>query len=444
MKIYKHLSEKILTIENFRLAYKNATKGKRHYKEVKEIDKDPETYIQNLLEEVKSKKYVVSDYIVFQLYTGHKWRDIYKLPMKDRIVQHAIMNICEPIFRESFILDTYSSIRTRGTHLGLSRLKSALKDSEYKYCMKLDIHKCYPSLDKEILKAKVARKFNDAFLNWLFGVIIDSCEHGVPIGNYTSQYFNNFYFSDFDHWLKEVKGVKYYFRYCDDMIILGKTKEELHQLLKEIQQKMDELHVHLKPNHQIFPIESRGVDFLGYVSRPKYIRIRKHIKINFVKKVKHMDFEHITEKDINIMGSYWGILVHADCRCLWRKYTGCKNFAEWKQMVHPEFSARDMLNKKITVIKVIVRECSKATKMDMKAIYEGKEIFIHTTSRFLAYSLEAVEEKFPLDIIITPDEFNFHTYKYIEYELVKSRPRHLSEGAEHQPREGYITVQLSS
>lgn len=71
MKIYKHLSEKILTIENFRLAYKNATKGKRHYKEVKEIDKDPETYIQNLLEEVKSKKYVVSDYIVFQLYTGH-------------------------------------------------------------------------------------------------------------------------------------------------------------------------------------------------------------------------------------------------------------------------------------------------------------------------------------------------------------------------------------
>ena len=80
----------------------------------------------------------------------------------------------------------------------------------------------------------------------------------------------------------------------------------------------------------------------------------------------------------------------------------------------------------------------------MKAIYEGKEIYIHTTSRFLAYSLESVEEKFPLDIIITPDEFNFHTYKFIEYELVKSRPKHLSEGAEHQPREGYITVQLSS
>lgn len=262
MKIYKYLSEQILTIENFRLAYKNATKGKRNYREVREIDKDPETYIQELLEEVKSRRYKVSEYIVFQLYTGHKWREIYKLPMRDRIVQHAIMNICEPIFRESFILDTYSSIKTRGIHLGLHKLKQALQDTEYTYCMKLDIHKCYPFLDKEILKKKIARKFNDADLIWLFGAIIDSCEHGVPIGNYTSQYFNNFYFSDFDHWLKEVKRVKHYFRYCDDMIILGRSKEELQQLLKEIQQKMNELHVHLKPNYQIFPIESRGCRLL--------------------------------------------------------------------------------------------------------------------------------------------------------------------------------------
>ena len=72
MKIYKHLSEKILTIENFRTAYKNATKGKRHYEEVREIDKDPETYLQNLHEEVQSGRYRVSEYTIFQLYTGLK------------------------------------------------------------------------------------------------------------------------------------------------------------------------------------------------------------------------------------------------------------------------------------------------------------------------------------------------------------------------------------
>lgn len=444
MKVYKHLSEQILTIENFRLAYKNATKGKRHYVEVKEIDKDPETYIRNLLDEVKSRRYKVSDYIVFDLYTGHKWREIYKLPMKDRIVQHAIMNICEPIFRESFILDTYSSIKTRGIHLGLQRLKHALRDSEYRYCMKLDIHKCYPSLDKEILKAKLAKKFNDEPLNWLFGVIIDSCENGVPIGNYTSQYFNNFYFSGFDHWLKEVKGVKYYFRYCDDMIILGKTKEELHKLLAEIQEKMAELHVHLKPNYQIFPIESRGVDFLGYISRRNYVRIRKHIKINFIKKVTAMDFNNITDANINVMGSYWGIMVHADCRHLWKKYTGCKDFATWKQMVHPEFSAKQMLDEKITICRIAVRECSKATKSKIEAKYKGRLIHIHSTSRYLAYSLEAVSNRFPLNIIITENKLNYNTFKYIEYELVESKLEHLSEGAEHQPYQGHSSLQCGT
>jgi len=106
--------------------------------------------------------------------------------MKDRIVQHAIMNYLEPIFRETFIIDTYSSIKTRGIHLGLQRVKKALRTGKYKYCMKLDVHKCYPSLDKDILKAKLAKKFKDPDLLDLLYIIIDSCEKGVPIGNYTS------------------------------------------------------------------------------------------------------------------------------------------------------------------------------------------------------------------------------------------------------------------
>lgn len=383
MKIYKHLSEKILTIENFRTAYKNATKGKRHYEEVREIDKDPETYLQNLLEEVQSGRYRVSEYTIFQLYTGLKWREIYKLPMKDRIVQHAIMNYCEPIFRESFIMDTYSSIKTRGIHLGLKRVKAALRDTEYLYCLKLDIHKCYPSLDKEILKQKLNRKFNAKTLQWLFEIIIDSCEKGVPIGNYTSQYFNNFYFSDFDHWIKEVKRVKHYFRYCDDIVILGRTKEELHELLKEIKAQLAELHVELKGNYQVFSIADRGIDFLGYITRRSHIAIRKHIKLNFIDKITSMDFNDITDKDLNILGSYWGILSHADCRHLWQKYTGTHSFAEFKKTYHPECSAAKILKKAITIYEAKVAFNKKVTKLHIRARLDGKLIVIHTTSKLL-------------------------------------------------------------
>ena len=87
MKTYRNLFEKIITINNFKKAYKNATKYKNHYTEVKSIKKyGINKYLKELLNEVSTKKYKVSKYVIFQRFTGLKWREIYKLPMKDRIV----------------------------------------------------------------------------------------------------------------------------------------------------------------------------------------------------------------------------------------------------------------------------------------------------------------------------------------------------------------------
>lgn len=321
MKKYNNLWDKICNIDNFKLAYKNATRGKKYYTEVKEIEKyGVDKYLVELLEEVVQNKYTVSEYTVFTRFTGDKVREIFKLPMKDRIIQHAIMIHIEPIFRETFILDTYSSIKGRGIHRCLKRVKKSVKDTEYKYCLKLDIHKCYPSLDKNILKQKLSKKFKDKKLLYLLYLIIDSCENGVPIGNYTSQYFNNFYFNDFDHWIKEVKRIKYYFRYCDDIVILGKTKEQLRVLLQEIYFFISSLHLQLKDNYQIFPIEARSIDFLGYKTRQKYVLVRKRIKKRFVRKCSKMNYDHLSARNINVIASYNGIMKHGDCRHLWKKY----------------------------------------------------------------------------------------------------------------------------
>lgn len=101
-------------------------------------------------------------------------------------------------------------------------------------------------------------------------------ETGIPIGNYLSQYSGNYYFSSFDHWLKEQKHVKHYYRYMDDIVIFGRTKEELLSLLKEIQQYFrTELKLNVKGNWQIFPTYIRGVDFLGYRTFYKYTLLRK-------------------------------------------------------------------------------------------------------------------------------------------------------------------------
>ena len=86
MKVYRDLFVKICTLDNFREAYKNATRGKKYYIEVKQIEKDVDGYLKALLAQVKAKTYKVSKYKTFKLFSGGKWRDVAKLPMRDRIV----------------------------------------------------------------------------------------------------------------------------------------------------------------------------------------------------------------------------------------------------------------------------------------------------------------------------------------------------------------------
>lgn len=96
--------------------------------------------------------------------------------------------------------------------------------------------------------------------------IIDSTpgDTGIPIGNYLSQYSGNFYLSSFDHWMKEVKHVKYYYRYMDDIVVLGSDKKELHKLLLEIKEYFrKELKLTVKDNWQVFPTFVRGMFLLG-------------------------------------------------------------------------------------------------------------------------------------------------------------------------------------
>ena len=422
MKTYKGLSKKIFTLENFRKAYKNAIKGKKHYKEVKLIERrGPVKYLRELLKEVVDKTYEVSEYEIFKRFTGHKWREIYKLPMRDRIVQHAIMNYLEPIFRETFILDTYSSIKYRGIHLGLSRVKKALRTGDYNYCLKLDIHKCYPSLDKEILKNKLAKKFKDDDLLWLLFKIVDSCEHGIPIGNYTSQYFNNFYFSDFDHWIKEVKGIKAYFRYCDDIVILAKTKEELEALLKEIFIEIEKLNVRLKDNWQIFPIEDRGISFLGYVIRHKYVRVRKNTRINFVTKTTKIDFNHLSPKDVNVLGSYWGILKHADCRHLWFKYTGVKTFKDLNVSVHDRDFVKDLIDIPLVITNSWIYqkkgtdwlkfECSYETRNKKDEVIKHENVLVSTSGEVLVEAgKQFTAASYPFETVIIVNDKGYYQF----------------------------------
>lgn len=193
----------------------------------------------------------------------------------------------ESIWRKVFIKNTYSSIRGRGIHKCVKDLYKDLHNNveETQYCLKLDIRKFYPSIDHEILYSIIQKKIKDKWLLTLLKGIIDSAE-GVPIGNYLSQFFANLYLTYFDHWIKEEVKCKYYYRYADDIVILDSDKSRLRNILIAIKFYFHNiLKLQLKPNYQVFPIEKRGIDFVGYIFRHKYILLRKSIKTKMLRLV---------------------------------------------------------------------------------------------------------------------------------------------------------------
>lgn len=310
MKRKNGLYQMICSIDNLKLADKKARKGKGSQYGIQVFDKNPEENLIALQRILLDRSYKTSAYSKFKIYEP-KEREVFRLPYyPDRITHHAVMNILEPFFVSTFTNDSYSCIKGKGIHAAANNVKKALKDVPgTTYCLKLDIKKFYPNIDHRVLKQLLRKKFKDQDLLWLLDEIIDSAP-GVPIGNYLSQYFANFYLTYFDHWLKETKRVKYYFRYADDIVILSSDKAQLHQLLSDIKEYLsDELKLSLKQNYQLFPVASRGIDFVGYVFYHTHTRLRKTIKKNFAKMIA-------LNKNEASIASYYGWAKHADCKHL--------------------------------------------------------------------------------------------------------------------------------
>lgn len=307
-------------MENLRLADERARQGKKRTRGVRLFDQDRDGNLRRLHDLLLSGDYHTSRYTFFKI-SDPKERTIARLPYyPDRIVHHAIVAVLEPIFTALYTADTYACVKGRGGHLARKRIMRAMRrDTEgTKYCLKMDIRHYYPSIDHDILKGIIRRKIKDQRALRLMDEIIDSAP-GLPIGNYLSQTLANVYLAYFDHYMKEVLGVQYYFRYVDDIVILSGDKSLLHGYRVAAGQRLAALGLELKDNYQVFPVEARGLDFLGYIFRHNYIRLRKRIKHNlFLRLAVLRSRGYNIKKFRSAVGSY----------CGWLKYTNSKNLTK--------------------------------------------------------------------------------------------------------------------
>lgn len=400
MKRIGNIYHKIYSIDNIELADDKARKHKKHTYGIQKHDENRD--IENLIlsDDLENLTYKTSPYNTFTIYEP-KERLIFRLPYyPDRIAHHAVMNIMEPIWTKIFVKGTYSCIKNRGIIKVLKDLKKDLFNykNDTTYCLKMDIRKFYPSIDHDILYGIIQKKLKDPELLTLLKEIINSAE-GVPIGNYLSQFFANLYLAYFDHWVKEELKCKFYYRYADDIVILDGDKNHLRNILLAIKIYLKYvLKLELKPNYQIFPVDDRGIDFVGYKFYHSHILLRKSIKKRLFKLIKKYKDRKIKKEELKRrMQSYFGWLKYCNSKHLLRKIqnlTGIK-FSNWNG---EKTKISRFYNKYIRIIDLV--RYSKFNRIHFT--YKGKSYYFDSKDNRLLYSLSRYT--FPVNFKIVPHE----------------------------------------
>lgn len=319
------LWHKVVSMENLTEAYLKAKRGKGSQRGVINFEKDVPGNLKKIQDLLMSGDYRTSEYRRFNVYDSGKERTISSLPFfPDRIIHWAVILPTHHIFMRNFISQTYAAIPGRGTHLALKTLKTYLRDPDAKYCLKIDVRKFFDNMDKDILMHKLERRIKDRQVLTLFSEIVYGYRmRGIPIGNYTSQYFANLYLSDVDHFFKEKYRCKFYLRYMDDIIVLGWSKPWLRRVLSKMSEMLAEIGLEVKSNWQIFPISDRGVNFVGYRSFSDYTLLRKRTKNRMKRKmtclISKMETDPPDSHDLGAWAAYSGVMQWCDSYRLSRR-----------------------------------------------------------------------------------------------------------------------------
>ena len=286
MKRAGNLLDMIACTENLHLAFIKARKSKQGQSAVLAFEKDLDSNLLMLQNQLIVNNVEVGNYHYFTI-TDPKVRQICAAPFCERVLHHALMNVCHPWFERHLISDTYATRKNKGTYSALDRAKNCART--FSHYVKMDIRKYFDNIDHAILKKQLDGLFKDTALQTVFGQIIDSYhvgdeEKGVPIGNLTSQYFANHYLSAADHFAKEILMVYGYIRYMDDMLFFGDSKEDLQQKTKLFVCFVEQtLGLSFKPI--VYGTTNKGVAFLGYKTYPYHVKLNKRSKIRFKTKM---------------------------------------------------------------------------------------------------------------------------------------------------------------
>lgn len=296
-----------------------------------------------------------------------------------------------------------------------------------RYCYKFDISKFYESVNQDFVMYCVYRIFKDKKLIAMLDNFVRIIPKGISIGLRSSQGLGNLLLSVYlDHYLKDKYGVCHFYRYCDDGVVLGKTKAELWMIRDIIHEQLQEIDLVVKPNERVFPT-AEGIDFLGYVIRPNNVRLRKRIKQKFARKMCEVKSR---KRRRELTASFYGMTKHADCNNLFNKLTGktMKSFKDLNVAYKPEdgkkrFAGTVVSIRELVNIPIIVKDFETGIKTEqgedrcivsIEMNGEAKKFFTNSEEmKNILAQIKKVPDGFPFETTIKTEVFGKGRTKYV-------------------------------
>lgn len=285
------LFDEIASFRNLHRAARIAARGKRYRASAAQFLLAMESECLRLEEELQGGVWSPGPYRVFRI-TDPKPRTICAAPFRDRVVHQALVQVVEPLFERGFVYDSYSCRKGKGTLRALQRVARWVR--EYPWVLKVDVEKYFPSIDHMTVLGILSRRIRCERTLGLFGQILASWSsdeapvrwfpgdnlleplrrrRGLPIGNLTSQFLSNVVLDVVDHAVKDRLGVRAYARYCDDLVVCGRSPGELWRTAGEIRAVLSTLRLVVHPKKtQVFAAD-QGVRWVGFRVFPFGVRV---------------------------------------------------------------------------------------------------------------------------------------------------------------------------
>lgn len=309
MKTYKHLYEKI-NKDMVLLAIREASRGgkKKKRRDAREALANVDAYADFILSELphfRNDKHTQKE-----IYDGisRKKRTIIVPTFREQVIHHLIVDLLKPFFLQGLYEHAYGSIPKRGVHDAKKAVERWIKRDRdnCKYVLKMDIKKYFENIPHDVLKEKLLWQIKDENIIRILFEIIDATNKGLPLGFYTSQWLSMWYLMSFDHYVKENCRATHYVRYMDDLVVFDKDKCNLHAIKHRVIAYLDCLGLELNQKTQIFPLENRDLDFMGFRFFPNRTILRRGIFLKMLRKARRLRHKKPTIYEVRQMLSYLG------------------------------------------------------------------------------------------------------------------------------------------